>query len=478
MSRPQATALADAVGALTAAHRGESGLHALSTGVDAFAARLALAGVAQQTLDLQYYIWHNDQTGRLLIEQILRAAERGVHVRVLLDDLGKSTDDRVLLALDSHPAVEVRLFNPVAFRTVPWLGALLEFARANRRMHNKAFIADGRVAIVGGRNIGDEYFAAHAELEFADLDAAAIGPVVDSVARAFELYWHSPASVPIATVIAAKMSAGAIAENRARLAAHAEAMRDSAYMRSLRENSLAEKLGRGALPFHWGHAWSVYDHPGKLAAPEDDTRTHLLPKLRAIAGGTQRELFIVSPYFVPGRRGVKFLCDLRSRGVRVVILTNSLASTDVAAVHAGYQRYRKPLLRAGVELYESKATHRPRRQHRSFRGSRRASLHAKTFAFDRRIIFIGSMNFDPRSVWLNTEIGIVFDCPQFARQLPERLSRDLDETACRLALTRGRIVWHTREDGQPVRYTTEPGTRLWQRALMHLFSWLPLERQL
>jgi putative cardiolipin synthase len=480
MKPTNSTPLAAAARPLTEAHRGKSGLHPLSTGVDAFAARLALADAAKSTLELQYYIWHNDRTGRLMLDHILRASERGVHVRVLLDDLGKSTDEGILLALDAHPNIEVRLFNPVPWRHFRWLGALFDYRRVNRRMHNKAFVADGRVAIVGGRNIGDEYFAAHSELEFADLDVVAIGPVVDSVSRSFELFWNSRASIPIASLTRTQLTPGEIASYKRQLAGHVAAMQDSPYVRALHESSLATQIERRTLQFHWGRAWSVYDLPEKFAAADTDTTTHLLPKLRGIAEGTKRELFIVSPYFVPGRRGVKLLKRLRERGVRVVVVTNSLASTDVTAVHAVYERYRKPLLRAGVEIYESKHIAKAERapRIRGLRGSRRASLHAKTFAFDRTIIFIGSMNLDPRSTQLNTEIGIVFDCPEFAAQVPEILERDLDQTAYRLELSGRRLTWIERDGKEIIRHDDEPGSTAWQRAVMRMLSWLPIESQL
>ncbi len=480
MKSTETTTLAGSVRHLVAAHPGHSGLHPLSKGVNAFAARFALADAAERTLDLQYYIWRGDNTGRLLTARILRAADRGVRVRLLLDDIGTSPRDRRLLALSSHPNIQVRLFNPIARRSLRWLSAVMDFTRVNRRMHNKAFIADGQVAIVGGRNIGDEYFAAHQDLDFADLDVLAIGPVVNEVSESFDLFWNSRASLPIDTLTRLKLPPDEIAGHRQSLNAHVEAMHDSAYLKELRESPLARQIQQSDLPFHWGRAWTVYDLPEKFAAHETDTSTHLLPQLRGITDATEREFFIVSPYFVPGSQGLKLFLKMRKRGVRVVVVTNSLASTDVLAVHAVYERYRKPLLRAGVEIYESRSLLKPdaTTKIRVLRGSRRASLHAKTFAFDRRVIFIGSMNLDPRSTLLNTEIGIVFACPSLAQQLPEKLEAEFHRTVYQLALDGRRITWIEHDGDTTIRHTTEPCSTGWQRFLVRFLSWLPLENQL
>lgn len=453
------------------AHPRESGLHALPSGPDALAARLALAGFAERSLDVQYYIWHSDQSGKRLIHELFRAADRGVRVRVLLDDVGASASDDGLLALDHHANIEVRLFNPVTTRSARMLGTLLDFGRVNRRMHNKSFIADNQVAIVGGRNIGDEYFGAHGEVNFADLDVAAIGPVVREVSHSFDLYWNSPSSIAITTLTRRSLKPKQIAARRTTV----EATKDTL---PLRDNAFATQLKRGRIPFLPGRAWAVYDDPAKITAAEDNTATHLAPQLRSIFERTERELFIVSPYFVPGKRGVAVLTDLRRRGVRVAVFTNSLASTDVGAVHAGYQRYREPLLRAGIELYENKPVGGWGGISGGLRGSSRASLHAKTFTFDRRTIFVGSMNLDPRSVRLNTEIGVLVESPPLASKLAAEISSKLDGSAYRVELDGHRLVWTTHQDGKLVRFASEPETSVWQRAKITFLSWLPIEGQL
>jgi putative cardiolipin synthase len=479
------TALGQAIVPLVAAHPGESGFHPLVRGLDAFVARIVLAEAAQKSLDAQYYIWHRDTTGHLLAEALVRAAERGVRVRMLLDDLGSAVGDDVLVALDAHPNIEVRLFNPVALRTARGLSMMLDFGRVNRRMHNKSFTADDQATIVGGRNVGDEYFEARPDLDFGDLDVLAIGPVVQEVSSAFDLYWNSAAAFPITALTNVRLSAEELAKRREEVRAYRETQMESAYAQALQDSQLARQLGQGEIPFFWGRAGLGYDHPSKVSTSPADTSTHLGPQLRKVIDLTRRELLIISPYFVPGKEGVEFFRSLRARGVKVRVLTNSLASTDVSAVHAGYAKYREELLREGVELYEIKATARIRDDDRKgdkkdkagMTGSSRASLHAKTFTFDRRAVFVGSLNLDPRSVELNTEIGVVFESPQAGEQFAEGFDRLVRKHAYRLELADG-LEWVSEEDGVETRLTTEPNSSVWRRMGVWFLSWLPIESQL
>ncbi|MES2692939.1 MAG: phospholipase D family protein [Verrucomicrobiota bacterium] len=475
------TRLAVAVRPDVAAHPGKSGLHPLADGRDALAARLALADAAQRSLDVQYYIWHKDMAGEVLMERLFRAADRGVRVRLLLDDLGTMPSDATLLAIDSHPNVEVRMFNPVALRSPRLVGVIADFSRINRRMHNKSFTADGQVAIVGGRNIGNEYFAASEVANFADLDVAMIGPVVNEVSADFDLYWNHQAAIPIAALSRQNTTPEEFAAKRARLSERHDTAAHSDYAASVRDSGFARQLRKGAVSYSWGRAVMLSDHPDKVLTSAATTDTHLAPKLREVVAATDRELFLVSPYFVPGKQGVALLAAVRQRGVRVVVITNSLASTDGIPVHAGYQRYRKPLLEAGVELYEMKPTAGASRGRRSgglrgsSGGSSAASLHGKTFAFDRKIGFIGSYNLDPRSSKLNTEMGVLFDIPELAARLPATLERRIDHDAYRLELADGHLVWVTREGDTEVRYHSEPGASHWKRFKVGVLSLLPIE---
>ncbi len=482
---------------LLAEHPDVSGVLLLNRGTDAFLARLALAEVAQRSLDIQYYIWHADTTGKVLAASVLHAAERGVRVRLLLDDIGTAADDRHLLALDSHPNIEVRLFNPIAARSTRMLGFVADFSRTNRRMHNKSFTADNQAMIVGGRNIGDEYFEARPDIEFADLDLLAIGPVVSDVSRQFDAYWNSPVAFPIAVLSQDRPSDEAIRQARAGLVEFVQAQKQGGYAQALKSSGLAEALAGGSLAFSYGKARVVADDPMKVLEESADNTTRLLPKLLPEFESLGSELVLVSPYFVPGDAGVDRLRALVQRGVKVKVLTNSLASTDVPAVHAGYRQYRRALLEAGVELYELKPTAAPaaKRDHPSgsrddgkkpsLSGSSQASLHAKTMAFDRRALFVGSMNLDPRSVFTNTEIGVLVEQPELVATQVEKLDSQLSNIGFRLELTPAsradstpEIVWVATQDGQVVRYSSEPMTHSWKRFKVWFLSLMPIEQLL
>jgi cardiolipin synthase C len=471
------TKLATLVQPRVAEHPKLSGFHELPSGEGALAARLALADAAQRSLDVQYFIWNKDMAGKVLLERLFRAADRGVRVRLLLDDLGTAPGDADLLAIDSHPNIEVRMFNPIALRSPRLFGMIVDLGRINRRMHNKSFTADGQVSIVGGRNIGDEYFNADAKLNFADLDVVLIGPVVKEVSGEFDLYWNNQAAIPIATLARQNITPEQFAANRRVLVAHYETEKTSAYARSVRDSEFSRQLRNGNVPYYWGKSTILNDHPDKVTTSADRTETHLAPQLRAVVDKTKRELFLVSPYFVPGTKGVELLAGLHRRGVRVVVITNSLGSTDGVAVHSKYQLYRKPLIEAGVELYEMKATAglASKQRFREPAGSSIGGLHAKTFAFDRRIAFIGSYNLDPRSKKLNTEMGVLFNCPPLAKRLPEQTERSLPQDAYRVQLDHHHLVWVTHEGGKEVRYTSEPQTSFGKRLKSSVLSVLPIE---
>lgn len=479
MSSEATTFLSRITQPLVAQHPGKSGIYPLRSGRDALLARMALAHRAERSLDVQYYIWQPDQTGLLLAARLLDAADRGVRVRLLLDDLGRTPSDRTLRALDSHPQVEVRLFNPLTLRTARQLGMILEFPRINRRMHNKSFTADGQRTIVGGRNVGDEYFEARTDVEFADLDVLAVGPVVQEVAESFELFWVSHASVPIVPLTRERARPGELARLRKRLRANAQSPRVSEYRHELRERPLA-RWPEQKIDFVWGPARTLFDHPDKIAGGTA-AGAHLAPQLLPHVSAARREVLLVSPYFVPGRLGFELIAALRQRGVRVVVLTNSLASTDVRLVHGAYQHYRERLLRLGVELYEAKPTVlRKRRLRRGLwiGASTRASMHAKTFITDRRWVFVGSLNLDPRSLWLNTEIGVLFENPQLAERMAERTIEELAINAYRLELSAQGLRWIGEGDGQREIFRHEPQTTWWQRTWVRAVRWLPIESQL
>jgi putative cardiolipin synthase len=481
------TRLAHAMQAEVSAHPGMSGIYSLASPLDAFVARAVLARAADRALDVQYYIWHADTTGYLLLEELWKAAERDVRIRLLLDDNGTHGLDAAIATLDAHPNIEVRLFNPFVNRKLRFLGYVTDFNRLNRRMHNKSFTADNHATIVGGRNVGDEYFGAGEGMVFADLDVVAFGRVVADVSDAFDQYWNSESAYP-ADLILGKAAPDGVEKLEAKFAAVRAAPEAVQYLKELERTRLAEQLRSDTLPLDWAVTRLVYDDPVK-GAGEADRSELLFTRLTEAIGTPQRELDLISPYFVPGKNGTEALSAMAQRGVALRILTNSLAATDVGAVHAGYAKRRAPLLRGGVKLYELKpdagaadaAADQPKRDKKgvggSSGGSSAASLHAKTFAVDRERVFVGSFNFDPRSVNLNTEMGVVIDSPKLADAVSSTLDRELERQAYEVKLApddRG-LEWLERTPQGEVRYTSEPNSGFFKRFGVGFMSILPIE---
>jgi putative cardiolipin synthase len=468
-----------------AAHPGESAFHLLGNGLDAFVARAVLARLAERSIDVQYYLYHDDLVGRLLTWQLLQAADRGVRVRLLVDDMDLAGRDPGVAALDRHPNVEVRIFNPFSRKTGRTSQYLTRMGSVTRRMHNKSFTVDSQAAILGGRNIGNEYFEADPDLAFADLDVLAMGPVARDVSTAFDRYWNSELAYPVSVLVDEPPTPEEIARKRQQLSDFIAAQADSAYLQALRNSDLADKLRKGQVGTSWGNAVVVYDQPEKILHDTGLKEYQLVPQLKPYAEGVRKELIIFSPYFVPGEAGTAFLAGLVARGVRVRILTNSLASNDVSVVHAGYAKYRKPLLRGGVELYEMnrKLTREQREAKEGVAGSSKASLHAKSFVFDRSQVFIGSLNLDPRAMIHNTEIGVVLTSPEIAQGMGSWFDENIGKLAFRVELKRSEdgsetLLWHGVVDGTPQTFDVEPYTGFWKRLGIGFLGILPIESQL
>jgi putative cardiolipin synthase len=466
-------------------HPGESGFFLLGNGLDAFVARAVLAHLAERSIDAQYYLLHNDLTGRLFIHQLLKAADRGVRVRLLVDDMDLAGRDLGAAVLDSHPHMEVRIFNPFSRRTSRVSQFVTRMGSVTRRMHNKSFTVDNQATILGGRNIGDEYFEADPGLAFADLDVLAIGPAVEEVSAAFDLYWNSELAYPALVLRGQPPKPEEIKRLRQKLDEYVAQQDDSAYLVALRASNLTSKIRQKEVRYNWGKAYVIYDLPEKIVKDFDATEYHLGPQLGPYFANVQKELIIFSPYFVPGKKGTAFLTHLSRRGVRVRILTNSLASTDVGIVHSGYAKYRKELLRDGVELYEmnKRLTRKQRKEKKGPHGSSKASLHAKSFVFDRQRVFIGSLNLDPRATHHNTEIGVVLETIEVGSGMGKWFDDNIEKMAFRLELKKGkdkseRIVWHGIEDGKPVTFDSDPYTGFWRRFGVGLMGVLPIESQL
>ncbi len=474
-----ATALDRAFAPLEASHAGESGFRLLIEGTEAFVARMHSARMAERSIDVQTYIWHTDRTGRFLAWELLESADRGVRVRLLVDDMDARAKSEQFAALATHPNIEVRVFNPFASRDGT-LNLISEgarnFERINRRMHNKSWIVDNRFAIVGGRNLGDEYFSAGGEFNFVDLDFGMIGPVVRDASASFDRYWNSPSAYPLDLLHTDGIDPRALGKVRNRLATESNAMKDSPYARALRDDATIQRLATGAVPLQWsGNYQFIADDPLKISMKKRDVHRAavsavLLPAMR----DSKSALDVISPYFVPGDKGSTGLVNTARAGSQVRILTNSLAANDVAAVHGGYSRYRNKLLKGGVQLWELKPMAGTAKDSSLF-GSSGASLHTKGLAIDQKTLFVGSYNLDPRSTWLNCEQGVLVEHPVLAAQF-----RAIFE-----AQTAGSHAWRvTRENGE-LQWTddrgasaVEPETTFSKRMQAWFARWLRIDAQL
>ena len=519
--RPEGTTLGKQFQAQAANHPGASGFYLLPTGIDAFTARARLIDRAEKTLDLQYYIFHDDLTGKYVYDRLLAAADRGVRVRLLLDDWHQTPEtDWLLATLATHPNIEVRLFNPFGTHRRTPLARVLRMAfgpdRLRGRLHNKAFIADNSVAIVGGRNIGAEYFGASEEFNFYDVDIMAVGPIAREVSANFDDFWNCVLALPVSALVQRRPSADDSMNLRRDLETQRERLKKSTYWLKVQDNNLLNRLDTGQVPLVWGQAEVLCDHPLKCIDPDDARQTvKMTRKLKGILEEARSELLMVTPYFVPSQAGMRLLRQMRGRNLTIKIITNSFLSTDAPLAQIGYMRYRQDLLRMGVELYEIKPSlvqlqqdqdrrHLAgdfRRLWSSFiqgggslvqrgasrlqiggsslqfgRGSR-GSLHAKTFVLDRHTVFVGSFNFDPRSMKLDTQNGIVIHSPELAAQAAYLF--DLGVSPARTyrvtLLGDDDLVWITEDNGKEVRYYQEPLSRFWPRLSLKSLSWLTPE---
>lgn len=466
-----ATSLGQSVETAMEVHPGQSGVIDLSSGSDALGSRLALIDRAEESIDAQYYIWHDDLSGILLLDALKRAAARGVRVRLLLDDNGVPGLDQIMATLNAQLNFHIRLFNPSTVRQPKILGYSFDFLRMNRRMHNKSMIVDGAVAIVGGRNIGDEYFQIGQQF-YADLDVMAVGQIVPETADAFDSYWNSASVFALEDIVTLPADLPQFESRVAELVPSPESV---GQLTGARES--AEKFMQGQLKPEWTDVELVVDDPIKgegIASPED----LMIVRLGMILGDINERLDLVSAYFVPGQKGTEFFADRARDGTEVNILTNALDTTDVLMVHGGYTKYRRELLESGANLFELKlrGEHAVKDTQLNPFGLSGASLHAKTFAADRRRIFIGSFNFDPRSAMLNCEMGFLIDSPDMASRVSELFDGKLGEASYRPALTpEGNLVWRDRQGGHEQIYQREPGASWFQQVMLTIIGVLPVE---
>jgi putative cardiolipin synthase len=469
------TALGREIEARAAQAPKQSGFTILRRGREAFTARVAMADLAERTIDVQYYLWESDATGTLLARQLHRAAERGVRVRILVDDVNLDDQDTNLAAFDAHPNIEVRIFNPFAHRASKALGFVADFDRVNHRMHNKLIVVDNAVAIVGGRNMGDPYYEVDPEFNFRDLDVVAAGPVVRELSKVFDRFWNGEWSVRVASLVGRPVEAAYLADP-AQAKRFAAAM--ARYPHPLDQDvaTLRSSLSAVFAQFVWAPGRVIYDDPASIRDPRLRVMHDLL--IRRIER-LEREILIEAAYFIPLDADLPTVRALTRRGVRVRLLTNSLASNDVVPAFAGYSRIRRALVEAGVEVHELRHDPGPARKRELPAGSK-ARLHTKAIVFDRNDVFIGSFNLDARSSSINTEAGLYIESPALAARVVEYMDTGASgEVSYRLALDADRrLAWHASDDGKPLSYDVDPLTTPGLRFRAWWWSLLPILEQL
>ena len=488
---PENTRLGKYYAAAQARNPELSGLLLLDEGGDAFEARIALTDAAERTLDVQTYLWYGDTTGKLILSRLLAAAQRGVRVRVLIDDIDLNGLDFSFALLDSHPNFEVRIFNPFSARSSGFARAF-EFLggkrHLNHRMHNKTYIADNVAAIVGGRNVGDHYFNVNTKANFRDLDVLAVGRVAREVSTSFDGYWNSAWAVPVKALVKDAPPEASVTRARDSLQQFADQLEGYPYPYRRDLQATLARLRDFDDRYTWARATAFYDDPDKVGKP--DAR-HMGSALNSTLGSAGSDLLIESAYFIPLDSGVTTLAEMTQRGVRIRVLTNSLASTDVMLAHVGYAKYRRRMLDHGILLHEFRPDGSPSRSQSSpgFYGSSRVSLHSKAIVVDRRTVFIGTANLDPRSMIWNTEIGLLVESSGFAERVARFIESGmephnswhvsyLNTGPTGLPLQGKKLVWSSLRNGVHTRTTREPDVDLLRILGAAFLSLLPLDEQL
>jgi len=458
---------------------GESGFVPVADGIDALSVRLLMAERAERTIDAQYYLLKDGITGREFVHALLRAADRGVRVRLLLDDMFTSGFDAGMAGLDTHPNMEIRIFNPFASRSARLWDGVTGFSRINRRMHNKSFTVDSQMTLIGGRNIADEYFGAREDAKFGDLDVLGIGPVVHDISETFDSYWNHERAAPIAAF--AKMPDDPAAELervRAKLVQSSKEVTSTKYAAAVNDQ-IFKYVETDKSVFVWAPYTVAVDSPDKNIKKKAKTAYNIMTPLRESLQTAEKELLIISPYFVPKKSGIEALIAVQERGIQVTIVTNSLAANNQATVHGGYAPSRKPLLKAGVKILEVRADSSVLGSEIVAADDAKATLHTKAFVVDRSEAFIGSFNFDPRSANINTELGVIIRSPEIADEVADMVYSNAQAEAFEVFLNeKGKLRWRGWDDGQEVILDKEPQTTWGQRFMAGFFRMLPIRGQL
>lgn len=454
-----------------------SGIIGLGDGIDGLGVRLRLMEEAQRSIDAQYFIIKKDAAGALFTGKLLLAADRGVRVRLLVDDIFSPGVDQAFTTLNSHPNVQVRLFNPLSRKSYKYWSYLVDFKRANRRMHNKSFTVDNAITIVGGRNIGEEYFELKQDVKFDDYEVLALGPAVEEVSAAFDQFWNSELAVPME---AFELKVDPIELNtwRSDMQAEIDRRHEGIYGQAL-NSPVLNNLRDGKLKPIPAQATLVTDSPEKLQNAVGDAQHATLAmetSRRFLAA--KREIIIITPYFIPQDAGSRLIEEILARGVKVTVVTNSLASTNHVPVYSGYTRYRKRLLQAGAEFYEIRAAREGKENAWGHRPEL-ATLHSKVTLIDEETIFVGSLNFDPRSILINSEMGLFIDSPAGVRQFTKTVANELPRISYKVDLDEHQdLRWTYQFGDQREVLTRSPQTSWGRRFMAGFYRLLPLENQL
>jgi len=440
---------------------GLSGFYPLNQGMDALGIRLRLAEKAEKSIDLQYFLMKNDTVGAVIANALLKAADRGVRVRFLLDDVFTTVPDRSFLLINQHPNIDIRMFNPVSRSGISTFNFIGDFSQANRRMHNKSFTVDNSISVVGGRNIADEYFQLKTDSVFIDFDVLAAGPIAAEISKSFDEYWNHSRAVPIEKFIEDPKKEDLETVRKA-IAEEYDGIYDTVYNQAI-SSQLLQDIIADRQPLFPAQARVLADSPDKLINEINETHMRLAKDLDDVIRSAETEVFFISPYYVPGDSGVQFIRDLVTSGLRVVILTNSLASNNHVPVHSAYATYRHDVIRAGAELYEARAN-AARMLNDNKEGPDTLTLHTKAILIDRKQLFVGSLNLDPRSIEINAEMGLLIDSEEMVDGLTQGLEKNLASIAYRVRENeKGNLEWEALIDNQEVIETHEPLTSRWLR---------------
>ncbi len=453
-----------------------NGFYPLTQGMDAFGARLVLMDRAERSIDAQYFMMKPDDAGLVFSQKLLEAADRGVRVRFLLDDIFTTVDDNALIVLNEHPNLELRIFNPISRKGVYAINYIGHFRIANRRMHNKSFTVDNQISIVGGRNIAEEYFQLDTTEEFVDFDMLSAGPIVKDISAAFDTYWNHELAIPMEALYD-EVDNDKLNQIRQAVKRNMQESGDSVYAQAI-HTELMEDIFGGKIAPYLADARAIIDDPQKLLEKVSDDQKVVATEIANALGKAQKEIIIFTPYFIPGKRGIEMIQAIRAKGVRIVLITNSLATNNHTSVHSAYSSYRKRVLAAGVELWEARVNAAETTLDDGTKTLGHLTLHTKGIIIDRRYTFVGSLNLDPRSIDINTEMGVMIDSEALAGRLAESSLKKIPDMAYRLQLDdKNKITWHATIDGQQVVETKEPMTSGWRRFQAWFLKIVP-EKQL